>query len=488
MKKIIFILLIISAPVYLFPQSNDQCYNCHNSGVEDQPGKLYTHDLHFRLGISCADCHGGDRTKEDMDEAMSKKHGFIGVPAGEQITQVCLKCHASESRMERYHLTQKFSSKKIFLSSVHGKNNIATCITCHGVHDIRRIDNKYAPVYGKNQVLLCAKCHSDENYIRKYNPSLPTDQLANYKTSIHGIKIFAGDEKVAACADCHSAHDILSPKNPLSTVYPANIPKTCSRCHSDSVYMKEYGIPTDQYAKYSISVHGKALLVKKDLSAPACNDCHGNHGAYPVGISSISNVCGNCHALNAEMFSASKHFKAFKEKNIPQCEICHSNHLIVHPTDNMLGVGSGSKCIQCHTDLNDKGYQAAFFFRNTIDSLFAKNNKAEQLLDSAENLGMDVSDTRFRLKDVKPALIKARTVTHRANVEDFKKVIAPGFNIVNKAIESGNEAIEHYYIRRWGLGAATLIITILVISLYFKLRRIERKQKSNPVSGTAGHH
>ena len=65
--------------------------------------------------------------------------------------------------------------------------------------------------------------------------------------------------------------------------------------------MKEYGIPTDQYEKYSKSVHGVALLQKHDLGAPACNKCHGNHGATPPGVESISKVCGTCHALNADL-------------------------------------------------------------------------------------------------------------------------------------------------------------------------------------------
>src|SRR5688572_12273090 len=47
-----------------------------------------------------------------------------------------------------------------------------------------------------------------------------------------------------------------------------------------------YGIPTDQAEKFKGSVHGEALLKNRDMAAPTCNDCHGNHGAAPPGATS----------------------------------------------------------------------------------------------------------------------------------------------------------------------------------------------------------
>ncbi len=70
------------------------------------------------------------------------------------------------------------------------------------------------------------------------------------------------------------------------------------------------------------------LLEKGDLSSPSCNDCHGNHGAVPPGVESISKVCGTCHVLNMELFEQSPHKKAFDENDYPECESCHGNHLV----------------------------------------------------------------------------------------------------------------------------------------------------------------
>ena len=90
--------------------------------------------------------------------------------------------------------------------------------------------------------------------------------------------------------------------------------------------MAEFKIPTDQYTKYKKSVHAKALYDRQDLSAPTCNDCHGNHGAAPPGIASVANVCGQCHARQAELFQASVHKAAFDNKGLGECITCHSNH------------------------------------------------------------------------------------------------------------------------------------------------------------------
>ncbi|MFQ6007826.1 MAG: hypothetical protein ACE5K8_02640, partial [Candidatus Zixiibacteriota bacterium] len=153
---------------------------------------------------------------------------------------------------------------------------------------------------------FCARCHSNPAYMHEYNPALPVDQLDKYKTSVHGKRLFGyRDTKVANCVSCHGVHDIGDARMPHSSTHPLNIVKTCSKCHADKAYMADYDIPTNQVVEYMQSVHGVALLERKDLGAPACNDCHGNHGAAPPGVSSLSAVCGNCHALEAELFNSS---------------------------------------------------------------------------------------------------------------------------------------------------------------------------------------
>ena len=59
---------------------------------------------------------------------------------------------------------------------------------------------------------------------------------------------------------------------------------------------------------------------------------------------SVVNVCGQCHAVNSELFNKSAHSKIFVQMGIPGCAACHSNHAIVATSDAMLGSGDKSAC------------------------------------------------------------------------------------------------------------------------------------------------
>ncbi|MFQ5770806.1 MAG: cytochrome c3 family protein, partial [bacterium] len=300
---ILLTLLFFGGAVFTFAQEEAQalkdnsCIACHLEMGDELaiPVEGMKEDVHARQGLSCADCHGGD-----------PKAGFDG-------------------------------DLEAAMDPAKGYNGVP-----------KRMD---IPQF-------CARCHSDPNYMRRFNPRVSTDQFDRYKTSVHGRLLHKGDIKVATCTDCHGVHGIRDAKDARSSVYPLNIPNTCGRCHADSDYMQDYGIPTDQIAAYQGSVHGKAVLEKGDLAAPACNDCHGNHGASPPGAPSIAYICGQCHLNNSELFLKSPHRAAFEELELPECETCHGNHDIQHPTDDMLGVGENSICLDCHEE-DSKGYVTA---------------------------------------------------------------------------------------------------------------------------------
>ena len=40
--------------------------------------------------------------------------------------------------------------------------------------DVRHVDRTWIPGF-------CARCHADPNFMRGFNPSLPTDQLSKYQ-------------------------------------------------------------------------------------------------------------------------------------------------------------------------------------------------------------------------------------------------------------------------------------------------------------------
>ena len=365
--------------------------------------------------------------------------GFVALAAClgyGQTKDTCLDCHSA--------LPDPLGvSQEKFSQDIHAQMGL-TCASCHGGDPTSddpdkamsrkagwkgKIDRKRIPE-------LCGSCHSDPAYIRQFNPSLRTDQLGQYHTSVHGKRLAAGDTKVAVCTDCHSVHDLRAPSDPRSTVNPVNVANTCARCHADASYMKEYSIPTDQFAKYSTSVHHQALTVRGDLSAPTCTTCHGNHGAAPPGVDRVENVCSNCHTFQAQMYEKSSHKKAFEAASLPGCVVCHSNHAIGHPTDAKLGTGPEAVCMRCHTP-GDTCDQARVGLLISLGRLDEAIKSADQVLHVAESSGMEVSEARLGQDQARDSLTKARVTIHSFRQDLVDQDIQAGLKIAAQNLRAG---------------------------------------------------
>jgi hypothetical protein len=303
------------------------CTLCHGSAdLFDESGvamvKAYADDVHASVGLSCHDCHGGNpdpKLAEDLDAAMSDEFA----------------------------------------------------------------PNPYRGSWSARDIPgACGRCHSDPEFMRRFRPDLRVDQETEYKTSHHGRALEAGDQRVATCVSCHGVHDIRSTSDPAARTYPTRVAETCGRCHSDPERMagstrNEAPLPVNQQALWGVSVHAKALLQGGDLSAPTCNDCHGNHGATPPGVESLAFVCGQCHIRESQLFLQSPKFEALAEHNeflaeedvtgcadchdasepaaavtgvhaFLQCAACHTHHGIVRPTVAMLAPLPETPCAFCH--------------------------------------------------------------------------------------------------------------------------------------------
>ena len=182
------------------------CMACHDDG--GKPGnhaETYRENIHgeglFDKGLlstaTCFDCHGAHRVLPTTDPASPM------YPS--KAPETCGRCHPGIS--------------EVYFTSIHGKNLLAgnmqaaTCTSCHQSHGIGPIDNKF--MYGI--VAECSHCHED----------LGRSYLASY----HGKATPLGNTQTAVCSSCHGAHDILPPTDPKSHVAPANLQKTCGKCH-----------------------------------------------------------------------------------------------------------------------------------------------------------------------------------------------------------------------------------------------------------------
>jgi cytochrome c553 len=302
------------------------------------------------------------------------------------------------------------------------------------------------------------------------------DQLAQYLTSVHGKRLRQGDSKVAACVDCHGIHNILAVSDSRAPVYPTNVATTCARCHADAAYMKSYKIPTDQVAHYQKSVHAQ-VLSEGDTSAPTCTTCHGNHGATPPGVNSVANVCGTCHVFFAQLFQKSPHQAAFAKMGLPGCVQCHSNHEIVKPSDDWVGVGARSVCITCHAS-GDTGYQTARAIAQDIARLDLAIAQSDATLATAERKGMEVSSAKLDLASAQEDLVKARVNVHTFRDEEVGKLSKQGLEIAARSNQAGVAALAELNFRRKGLGIALITILVAIAGLYLKIRQIESRQKN----------
>jgi predicted CXXCH cytochrome family protein len=232
-------------------------------------------------------------------------------------------------------------------------------------------------------------------------------------------------------------------------------------------------LPTRQLADYQTSVHYHALTKGNDLSAPTCNDCHGNHGAVPPGVGAIANVCGSCHTVFAEKFATSAHKQIFDKG----CVECHSNHAVLKPTDDMLGVTGHGVCASCHSaaDKTDKGAAAAVAMRGDIERLKSGIDQTGALISRVKNAGIEVSDQQLALREASTKLTLARTEMHAFSPDTVAPIIAEGLTIVKSTDEAGQRGVGELRFRRRGLFISLGAILIVVVGLALKVRQIDRR-------------
>ncbi|HWO56673.1 MAG TPA: cytochrome c3 family protein [bacterium] len=398
---------------------SSSCITCHTRLTDARPHNptVRIHeDVHLQKGLSCHNCHGGNPAVGAAEEDASLAHdfdkGFVGAPATADI-----------------------------------------------------------PAF-------CDRCHGDVEFMKQYNPKLRVDQLLEYKSSHHGKALAEGNTDVATCVSCHGVHGILPISDTRSPVYKTNVAATCTGCHANAALMARYGFPHDQKEKYARSVHGRKLAAG-DLAAPTCNNCHGNHGATPPGLTSIANACGECHANNRDFFNESPHKAAFAELGVADCIICHNHHDIAEPDDRMIGTGSGSMCITCHAE-GEPGYQAAAYMAHQLDSLKTALAAARGLLDRAARGGVNVALGKFDMHAADDALIKARTAIHYFDTTKFGAVIAAGLADAGRVIAHGENALDDLRLRRLGLGFSLPLIMLVALGLVLKIRALERNHPSRP--------
>jgi cytochrome b subunit of formate dehydrogenase len=321
------------------------CLDCHEMGKHDT---LIEEDLSHSIheGFACLDCHIDKGTIPHKE-----KPGFSVACDG------CGSCH--QEAKEEYGFHGRMSAEEC--------RDIPTCADCHGDHDVLPSSVKLSKTNPANLPQTCGKCHENINLIKKYQ-ILIEHPIQVYENSVHGKAVKGGIGVAATCNDCHStggtAHKILSPGDPESTINHFNIPKTCGKCHER--------IEKDFWE----GIHGQ-MVARGETDAPVCTTCHGEHGIIspsdprsPVSKVRVAEAtCSPCHESitltekyglpTGRLTSFIDSYHGLKTKAgdtyVANCASCHGEHKILPSTDPKSSIYPANlqkTCGECHPGIS----------------------------------------------------------------------------------------------------------------------------------------
>lgn len=326
-----FLLLLLVAAQGFAQMSNEDCLACHNDATltkdlgNGKTASVYVDPEKFgasiHAAINCNDCHAT----------------FKGYPH-ENVQKVdCSGCHAEV-------VTQ-------YATSAHAKANAtgaASCVDCHGKHDILPKSDPASRTNRFNIPRTCAACHQNAGITRSH-PVPPAQVIEKYFEGVHGQGTLQKGLNVSAvCSDCHGAHAVLPKSDPASTISHKNVPNTCRKCHE--------GI----FNQWQNSSHGQ-LWAKNDPRGPVCINCHESHGIRRTETPSfrlgVVTQCSNCHAHEAPTYRDSFHGQATQlgSSATAKCSDCHTAHLNLPRSDPRSSVAAANlpkTCGKCHPNAN----------------------------------------------------------------------------------------------------------------------------------------
>lgn len=397
--------------------------------------------------------------------------GMVALGAAGQApvrTSSCEMCHSAAAAQHR--------------GSAHAAVGL-TCISCHGGDPSDMTERAMAASKGfrgkparRDQPAYCARCHAKRDLMRPYG--LPSDQYAEYQESRHGKAVAAGSRDAAVCTDCHTAHRVLGPDDPLSSVAAKNLPQTCGRCHDDAARMARAGVPTGQYKAYVESVHGKLLLSGGSDAAPSCASCHGSHGAAPPDAAQVGHVCRRCHSTTWEQFEASPHAAAAAAGRMQPCVACHGAHGIQHPTEALLSTA----CQPCHRG-DQAVAQLATKLQEQIRSAAAALAAAEEGAKAQQEVGAETTAIQAALEEAHTAALKIAVVQHSLEPRDVERLAV--------TVRGAHEEYEHIRQeqrerRQWRTVVLFYVWGFLGASIAMLALKRHRFERSRRLAGGAG--
>ena len=160
-------------------------------------------------------------------------------------------------------------------------------------------------------------------------------------------------------------------------------------------------------------MHHTAMVDRNDLSAPTCNDCHGNHGAAPPGVDAIANVCGTCHTRvrdEVRVEHAQPDLRS-RLRRVPQ----QPRYRAAERRD--AGDRQGRALRRRATPRATTATRPRRRCAAGIDTLKAAIAHSEEQIARVENAGIEMGDPALMLREANNHLTLARTEMHAFDPE-----------------------------------------------------------------------
>jgi len=136
------------------------CAKCHNNVFD-----IYRESIHGQAvaagvldAATCTDCHGEHRIL-----APGNPQSTVYLANVSQVT--CSRCHANTQLMSRFNVPASrvptYEDSYHGLASSSGRQTVANCASCHGVHNIFASSDPRSTVNKANLGKTCGQCHPD---------------------------------------------------------------------------------------------------------------------------------------------------------------------------------------------------------------------------------------------------------------------------------------------------------------------------------------
>ena len=265
-----------------------KCQRCHQKAFIEFSRSI--HGKALASGIQdapkCWSCHGAHDVHSKLEAVSHVNPSQIPATCGGP------KCHSNPEIAKKYgipvlnplsHYNKSVHAKKL----ASGDMKSATCVKCHGGHEVLPLKDVNSPIHKDNVPKTCSKCH--ESIYKEFTQS------------VHWTGFKQGVVNSPVCTDCHMEHEVLSPSDPKSSVSHEKVPTLCTDCHNNSRLMNRYNIPVRSLDSYLNSFHGLALK-SGNLESADCTSCHGAHFILKstdpkssVNTANLPKTCGGCH-------------------------------------------------------------------------------------------------------------------------------------------------------------------------------------------------